>query len=439
MTSNYFIIPCLSFLVIFPAMLLCYAPTRNFLRFSRIATVSALALVCALLSVIITMTTVELSQDFGIFNVLGLMLLFFLFHRSTTLHISQSAAIFLLVCAFYTFLANFSIVYDAFRHPTGKLIHYSFGAFFLLIGICTAFFAIAVFPMAKYGAYVIDHMQQHNVWWLTAFISAVFYLFNLRMVVHYYTTLHYNKVGVAYITVMVVMFVLLILLCIVLYHIVRVLVQKAETDDKNRILEMQEKQFESLQNYLDADAKVRHDFRQTIYTLTELSARKDYKAIDEYLSRYGSEVPQKDTNDFCSDHALNALLNHYYRRAEKNDIRCEFKVIFPEELHIDIIALCTIIGNILENAIIACLDIPEEKRYIRMVISEEQNHELYIAVSNSFSGKVRKRRDLYVSTHKEGNGIGLVSVAAAAARYGGTAEFTNGEEIFYSNVMLVNS
>ena len=202
---------------------------------------------------------------------------------------------------------------------------------------------------------------------------------------------------------------------------------------------MQEKQSESMQRYLDADAKVRHDFRQTIYTLTELSAQKDYKAIDDYLSRYISEIPQKDTYDFCNDHALNALLNHYFRRADKGNIRCDFKVVLPEKVHINITDLCSIVGNILENALTACLDVPEEKRYIRLIISEEQSGELYIAISNSFGGNVRKKKDRYLSTHKGGNGIGLVSVAATAARYGGTADFTHDEEVFYSDIMLVNS
>ena len=49
-----------------------------------------------------------------------------------------------------------------------------------------------------------------------------------------------------------------------------------------------------------------------------------------------------------------------------------------------------------------------------MVISEEQNRELYITVSNSFSGKFKKKGDRYLSTHKGGNGIGLISIAATA-------------------------
>ena len=73
-----------------------------------------------------------------------------------------------------------------------------------------------------------------------------------------------------------------------------------------------------------------------------------------------------------------------------------------------------------------------------MVISEEQNKELYIAISNSFRGRLRKKGDHYLSTHKGGNGIGLISIAATAARYGGTADYSHDDAVFYSDVMLVN-
>jgi len=201
---------------------------------------------------------------------------------------------------------------------------------------------------------------------------------------------------------------------------------------------MQEKQYDDLQRYLDADAKARHDFRQTIYTLKELSSEQDLAAIDAYLGRYIEALPQKETADYCRDHALNALLNHYARRAEQNGIRTDIKTDLPETLYIDSVDLCSIIGNILDNAIAACCEVPEEKRFIRLVVSEEQGSELYIAASNSFGGRLRQKKGRYLSTHKGGNGIGLISIVATAERCGGTADYSHSDGVFYSNVMLVN-
>lgn len=201
---------------------------------------------------------------------------------------------------------------------------------------------------------------------------------------------------------------------------------------------MQEKQYETLQSYIDADEKARHDFRQTLYALKELSTQKNYAAIDDYLKHYIDTLPQKETTDFCRKPALNALLNHYDHKAKKHDISTDIRIFLPKNLYIDVTDLCSIAGNILENAIIACLDIPENKRFIHLIMTLEQGDELYIALSNSYRGKLRKKKDRYLSTHKGGSGIGLISVTATAECYSGNANFSHDDNVFYSNIMLVN-
>lgn len=428
----------LYFPMIFMVVIMCYAPMKNHLRYTKRATILTISIICAILSVATFISTVFFSKDFGIVNIIGIMILFLMYHRSLTLHISQTSAFFLLVCALVSFLANYAIIFDALKHPDGHLVDFSFSAFVFLMLLLILFCGLCSFPLAKYASYTFDNLHQPRVWWLAGLVAAIFYGFNLRMVIHHYSTLHTNKIGSAYITVMVIMFVLLILLCIIFYMIVTTLIQKSETDDKNRILEMQAKQYQSLQSYLNADAKARHDFRQTIYTLTELASEKDYQALEEYLRRYKDKLPMKDSIDYCADSALNALLNHYSRKAEAECIPSVFNVSLPNILYVDSIDLCSIVGNVLENAVIACLDVPSEKRFIRLVVSGEQNNEIYIALSNSFDGNVRQIKDRYLSTHKGGSGIGLISVAATAAEYGGTADFSHDDEVFYSNIMFLN-
>ena len=438
MMSQSFIISLLTFMVLLPAMLFCYAPAQKHLRIARSRVFMALPVICVVFSAVSAFTQVYVVGDYSILYLLGLMFVFFIYHKTLTLHISQSVTIFLMACAFSTFLSNFAIIYDAFLHPDGKLADFSPQACIFLFVAFFVFYGLAFFPAAKYGSYILEHLPQPRVWWAAALVAAIFFLFNLRMIVQRYSTLHTNRVGTAYITVMIMMFLLLILLCVIFYFIVNASAEKAETEDRNHILEMQEKQYESLQQYLDASAKTRHDFRQTIYTLKELSTEKDYPAIDDYLSRYIEALPQKETVDYCRNHALNALINHYVRMAKQANIRTELQINLPEALRVDSVDLCSIVGNILENAITACGSVPEKNRFIRLALSAEQGNELYLAVSNSFGGKLRQKGERYLSTRKGGNGIGLLSVAAIAERYGGTANFSHDQSVFFSDVMLVN-
>ncbi len=427
-----------TYFLMFPGTLVCLAPVRNHMRIPVRKAASRLAIVCGLVSAVMSFLTVYFSQDWGVLYLPGLVAVFLTYHRSCSLHISQSVFLFVLISAFMSFISNAAIVFDAFLHPDGLLINMSDEGQIALLVTSILFCGLAVYPVYRFGSFVIDNLPSARVWWKAAIIAGLFFTFTQITVVHKYSTLHTNRVGSAYVAIMILMFILLILLCVILYHIVKAMVERAEAESRSQIIEMQEKQYESLQRYIEADSRVRHDFRQTIYTLKELSAEKDYASIEEFLSRYVDALPQKDTEFFCCDNALNALLNHYSRQAKEQDTKIKIEVELPEKLEIDSVDLCSIIGNILENAMIACAQIPAARRLVNLIISVEQGDELYIAASNGFNGKVLQRGNRYLSTHKGGNGIGLVSIAATAGRYSGTADFTHDSKVFYSNVMLVN-
>ena len=93
--------------------------------------------------------------------------------------------------------------------------------------------------------------------------------------------------------------------------------------------------------------------------------------------------------------------------------------------------------NLLENAITACRDIPEEERNIKLYMENpDQNEYLYIAVSNSFNGEVRMVKERYLSTRHSGNGIGLSSIASIAKKNGGSARFYHEGNVFYADIIM---
>ena len=438
MSIKHFFIAFLPYINMFPATLVCFAAARNHLRYSKRRICATLLPLCVLMSAIIAFTIAYFSQDFSFLSLTSLIVLFVAFHRLTTLHVSQALTLYVLICTFSSFISNFSIVFDAFLHPQNNLVDFSLEATLFNSFASLLFYFLVSIPTARRGSFLIDNLPMPRVWWTASLVAFSFFIFNMSVIIRRYSTLHTNRVGAAYLTILTLMFILLLLLCVIFYFIVTALIQKADAEDKNHIFMMQEKQYDALQRYLDAYSRARHDFRQTIYTLKELSNEKDYAAIDEYLNIYMDALPQKSTRSYCKDRALNALLNYYGHDAEDHNIKTSLQIRLPEKLWIESIDLCSIIGNILENAITACSEIPEEKRFIQLIISAEQGHELYIAVSNSFSGKLKMKKDRYLSTHKGGSGIGLFSVAATAERYDGTANFTHDNNVFYSDVMLVN-
>ncbi len=156
----------------------------------------------------------------------------------------------------------------------------------------------------------------------------------------------------------------------------------------------------------------------------------------QYLKSYRVSMPKNEAVNYCDNTALNALLNYYGEAAHQHRIRLRIVADLPENLPLSDVDLCNIVGNILDNAITACLDIPETDRYINLSISCPNDVRFGIVSSNSFSGKVRMDGDRYLSTHRGGSGIGLESIRTAAQKYGGNVNFRHEGKEFISGVVI---
>lgn len=96
------------------------------------------------------------------------------------------------------------------------------------------------------------------------------------------------------------------------------------------------------------------------------------------------------------------------------------------------------IGNILDNAIEASAELPEEKRHIRYFMKYETNI-LIITVINAFSGRINKNKNGTIITCKEmpeNHGIGLDSVRKVADKYHGSVVIETEENTFIIKIIL---
>lgn len=162
------------------------------------------------------------------------------------------------------------------------------------------------------------------------------------------------------------------------------------------------------------------------------------RAFDEltaYLSEYLNTLPDTRTI-YCQNVPVNALLNYYASMMDQAQIRRNWKISLPEHLKLSDPELCSLLGNLLENVLHGCQTLPTDNRYHNFTICLEHDHFLYLVSSNNFNGMVKQKNHLYQSTHKNGSGIGLSSIATIAEKYNGIAQFSNTDEEFLINVVM---
>lgn len=93
--------------------------------------------------------------------------------------------------------------------------------------------------------------------------------------------------------------------------------------------------------------------------------------------------------------------------------------------------LYTLLGNAIDNAIEAVMNLPEEKRLISLNI-KDMGQMLYIEVENYFDGSLSVEDGVIITTKsdKENHGYGVRSIRMIAERYNGNVEIKTEGDLF---------
>ena len=179
----------------------------------------------------------------------------------------------------------------------------------------------------------------------------------------------------------------------------------------------------------------RHDYHNHIQAM--LAMTDNPEELRKYLWMLNDDLTTVDTVLKTGNVMVDAILNSKLSLIKSKNITVNAKATVPTELRISEIDLCAIIGNLLDNAMEACLRQDErEERFIRVYIGILKK-QLYICVTNSVGGKMKKVGKTYLSTKdSDAHGFGLMRIDRLADKYDGYVNRQNEEGAFATEVML---
>lgn len=180
----------------------------------------------------------------------------------------------------------------------------------------------------------------------------------------------------------------------------------------------------------------RHDYHNHIQVLKAYLSLSQYRQASDYLDGLEADLSTVDTVLKTGYVMVDAILNSKLSLIQEKKIPVDATALVPETISISGIDLAVLIGNLLDNAMEACMKLPEEKdRFIRIYIDIIKK-QLYISVTNSMKGKGSKSGGRFLS-HKSGNhGFGLYRIDSIVARYDGFLNRQTEEGGFATEIML---
>ena len=130
--------------------------------------------------------------------------------------------------------------------------------------------------------------------------------------------------------------------------------------------------------------------------MSRLADEGNLSALKDYIAQYENSLTVTAPVRICKSDALNALFNHYRQQAIENDVDINWRIDLPDKSKNLDVDLCSIFGNILENAIDGCCTVEEGKRYFNL--TSEIKRRLFV---HCFNKQLRQafgngRRNLFV-------------------------------------------
>ena len=204
----------------------------------------------------------------------------------------------------------------------------------------------------------------------------------------------------------------MILLGVLVVSVYRLFVSQIDKRTLQYQSELLERHCQEVENMYRQARGWRHDYHNHIQTMKAHLAMGKLEELEKYLNELDTDLTAVDTIIKTGNVMIDAVLNR--------------------ELDI-----CLIIGNLMDNAIEACLKIQEpDNRFIRVYIDILRG-QLYLYILNAVGDSPRRKGHGYVSG-KGGryHGFGLMRIDQVVERYQGYLERQDEEGVFATEIML---
>ncbi len=213
---------------------------------------------------------------------------------------------------------------------------------------------------------------------------------------------------------------------------------KKSNDMYKEHVALQKQHYEHMLLQYEELRKFRHDVKNHMLALNSMCTSEDNSQIKKYLSQLTNEVSSKKPVEYTGNRELDAVIAPFVLEAESKNIKVQFKGRVSDNVAIDMFDMCTIISNLLNNAIEACEKIQEDKRIIEFEIAG-YNSQIFISVCNSYDMEsIINQKQKFITTKEDklNHGIGLENVRRTVKKYDGDMRISQENERFIVSINI---
>lgn len=214
------------------------------------------------------------------------------------------------------------------------------------------------------------------------------------------------------------------------------LARNLELEEQHRFQDLEHVAFQTLQERMQETRRMRHDLRHHFHMINYYLEEKDYDKLQEYVNTYRESIPDMERIRFCDNRMVNNIIFYFASQAMEQQIDFQAQVVVSEQLRVTDHEIAVLLGNLLENALEACMEQKETARRI-IVKGKGDANSLIFTIDNTCENEIRRnKKGELLTTKSHGNGIGVSSAQKIVERYNGFFSADKREEMFCVSFML---
>ena len=180
-----------------------------------------------------------------------------------------------------------------------------------------------------------------------------------------------------------------------------------------------------------------HDLKHNLLLWNHIAKAEGLNEVLDDIEEYEKILETYRVID-TGNNIANVIVNQKLLYAKKNNIAFDIQGVIHEGLLLSSTELCSLLGNLIDNAIEATLKINEtDQRKISLSVKRDKTF-LFLEIENSYAEEpiIKNGKIITWKENRQNHGIGLISINDLVNKYGGAIDNTFNDHIFKSILML---
>lgn len=184
--------------------------------------------------------------------------------------------------------------------------------------------------------------------------------------------------------------------------------------------------------------KTMHDLKNQLFALRDIYSTNPTEGMKR-IDAICEEISSAYTLKFTGIEAVDALITSKLITMNDNNIKFSNSIYISDNNVIDVMDLCVLLGNLLDNAIEANMNEEVLERFIILNMAQQMNY-MNIRVYNSKNEYISHDLNNIITTKKnrELHGFGLKSVDEIVKKYDGNCTFKQSDDTFEVLILIKN-